>query len=329
MKYRKLGQTNIDISSIVMGCWAIGGGATWGEQDEKESIATIRTAAELGINLFDTAEAYNDGYSEEVLGRGLSGLRQDVLVATKVWVDNLEPDKVVRACEGSLKRLNTDYIDLYQIHWPNPDVPVEDTLGAMEKLKESGKIRYMGVSNFGVEDLGAAVDCTNVVTNQMAYSLLFRAIEFDIQPACLQSNVGILAYSPLAQGVLTGKFKTLAEVGDERARIRLYSKNRPETVHDEPGCEKEVEDAVNSIRAICDDMGESMTRVALAWVLKQPGVSGVLAGARTPDQIKKNVETLDLELSEDIVERLNTATETVKTIIGANADPWRTASRIR
>lgn len=329
MKYRGFGSTDIDISAIVMGCWAIGGGYTWGQQDEKDSIDTIRAAIDTGVNMFDTAEFYSDGYSEEVLGKGLSGRRDKVLVATKVWFENLTADKLIEACEGSLKRLRTDYIDLYQIHWPNRDVSLEETLGTMEKLKQDGKIRYVGVSNFGVRDLTEALGCTEVVTDQLVYSLLFRAIEYEILEKCREAQVGVLAYSPLAQGLLTGKFKGADEVDDERARIRLYSKNRPGTVHDGEGCEKEVFEALNKINSICDDIGEPMANVALAWILQQPGITAVLAGARKPDQIINNARAVDLELTDAVLSSLSDATEEVKKKLGPNADPWRTASRIR
>lgn len=329
MQYNKLGTTDMDVSAIVMGCWGIGGGYTWGEQDEKESIQTITTAVDLGINLFDTAEFYSDGYSEEVVGKGLRGLREKVMIATKVWVDNLTKDKVIAACEASLKRLQTDYIDLYQIHWPNRDVPVEETLEAMENLKRDGKIRSIGVSNFGVKDLDQALAAGNVVTNQMAYSLLFRALEFEILQKCIASDVAVLAYSPLAQGLLTGKFNSPKDVDDERARQRFYSKHRSGTVHDEDGYEEAVFEAVAKIQTICDDIGAPMTQVALAWVLRQPGIQAVLAGARHPDQIIMNAKAVELRLSVDVLERLNAATETLKVQMGPNADPWRTASRIQ
>ena len=329
MKYRKFGSTDIDISTIVMGCWAIGGGYTWGEQDERDSIDTIRAAIDAGINMFDTAEFYADGYSEEVLGKGLAGQRDKVLVATKVWPDNLTADKLVQACERSLKRIKTDYIDLYQIHWANWDVPLEETLSAMEKLKQDGKIRFVGVSNFGVRDLTEALGCTEVVTDQLIYSLLFRAIEYEILAKCREAEVGVLAYSPLAQGLLTGKFKGPDEVDDERARVRLFSKNRAGTVHDGEGCEKEAFEALDNIHAICADLGEPMANVALAWVLQQPGVTAVLAGARRPDQIFDNVRAVDLELTDGVLKNLGDATAEVKRKLGPNADPWRTASRIR
>jgi len=329
MKYRKFGSTDIDISRIVMGCWAIGGGYTWGEQDEKDSIDTIRAAVDAGVNMFDTAEFYSGGYSEEVLGKGLAGLRDKVLIATKAWFENLTAVKLIQACEGSLKRLKTDYIDLYQIHWPNWNVPLEETFSAMEKLKQNGKIRFAGVSNFGVRDLTEALGCAEVVTDQLAYSLLFRAIEYEILEKCRQTQVGVLAYSPLAQGLLTGKFKGPDEVDDERARVRWYSKNRPGTVHDSEGCEKETFEAVSRIEAICAPIGEPMANVALAWVLQQPGITAVLAGARKPEQIISNARAADLQLTDEVINDLSNATEAVKKNIGPNADPWRTASRIR
>ena len=329
MKYRKFGSTGIDISTIVMVCWAIGGGYTWGEQDESDSIDTIRAAIDAGINMLDTAEFYNDGVSEEVLGKGLAGQRDKVLVATKVGPENLTADKLIQACEGSLKRLGTDYIDLYQIHWPNWDVPLEETLGGLEKLKQAGKIRFIGVSNFGVRDLTEALGCAEVVSDQLAYSLLFRAIEYEILEKCKNSQVGVLAYSPLAQGLLTGKFKGPDEVDDERARVRWFSKNRSETVHDSEGCEKETFEAVAKVQAISADIGEPMANVALAWILQQPGVTAVLAGARKPDQIIDNARAVDLELSQEELNSLSDTTEEVKKLIGPNADPLLTASRIR
>ncbi len=329
MKYKKFGSTGIDISTIVMGCWAIGGGYTWGEQDEKDSIDTIRAAIDAGINMFDTAEFYADGYSEEVLGKGLAAQRGEVFVASKVWPDKLSADKLVQACERSLKRLDTDYIDLYQIHWPNWDVLLEETLGAMETLKQEGKIRFIGVSNFGVRDLTEALGCADVVSDQLLYSLLFRAIEYEILAKCQEAQVGVLAYSPLAQGLLTGKFKGPDDVDDERARVRLFSKKRPGTVHDSEGCEKEAFEAVDKIRDICADIGEPMANVALAWVLQQPGVTAVVAGARRPDQIVDNIRAVDLKLTDEVINRLNDATAEVKKKLGPNADPWRTASRVR
>jgi aryl-alcohol dehydrogenase-like predicted oxidoreductase len=329
MKYRKLGSTDLEISAVAMGCWAIGGGYNWGEQNEADSIDTIRAAIDAGINMFDTAEAYNGGISEEILGKGLAGRRDKVLIASKVLPENLVPGKLIEACERSLKRLRTDYIDLYQIHWPNWDVPLDESYGALEKLQQDGKIRFIGVSNFGVRDLADALGRGEVVSNQIAYSLLFRAVEHEILEQCRQARVGVLAYSPLAQGLLTGKFKGPDDLAADRARIRWFSKNRTETVHDSEGCEKQAFETVEAIKAICADLGQPMANVALAWVLRQPGITAVLAGARKPDQIINNARAADLELTDGVLKMLGDATETVKQKIGPNADPWRTASRIR
>ena len=329
MKYKKFGSTDIDISTIVLGCWAIGGGYNWGDQDEKDSIETIRAAIDAGINMFDTAPAYNEGIAEEVLGKGLAEQRDKVIIASKVWPDSLEADKLIQSCEKSLKRLGTDYIDYYQIHWANWDVPLEESYSALDKLKQDGKIRFIGVSNFGVRDIGDALDCGEVIGNQVAYSLLFRAIEYGILEKCRAAQVSVLAYSPLAQGLLTGKFKGPEDLAVDRARVRWFSKDRAETVHDSEGCEKEAFAAVEKIREISADIGEPMANVALAWLLQQPGVTAVIAGARRPDQIIGNARAANLQLPVEILSSLNSATEEVKKKIGPNADPWRTASRIR
>ena len=258
MEYKQLNNTSIKISEIVLGCWALGGGYTWGEQDDQASIGTIHAALDLGINTFDTAEFYGGGRSEELLGRGLAASRNKAVVITKLWLENMTREKTIVSCEQSLKRLKTDYIDLYFIHWPNPDVPLEETLGAMEKLKGDGKVRALGVCNFGPRDLNKVLSISDIATDQLAYSLLFRAIESEILNECIQSNVGVLAYSNLAQGLLTGKFTSLKDVDDERARIRFYSKDRPGTVHEESGYESQVFESIGEIRIICDELGEDM-----------------------------------------------------------------------
>ena len=195
MQYRKLGRTDITVSGIALGCYQFERGAVWGEPDEKESIATIRSALDLGITFFDTAEAYGDGYSEELLGQAVAGQREKVVIASKVSPHNLAPDALKNACENSLKRLRTDYIDLYQIHWPNREVPLEDTVGALEELKQAGHIRAMGVSNFGIEDLSDFLKLAHPESNQLPYNLIWRAIEHELVPACLEHEVGVLTYS--------------------------------------------------------------------------------------------------------------------------------------
>jgi len=329
MEYRKLGETEIKVSTVAMGCWAIAGDWVWGEQDEKDSIATIRTALDLGVNLFDTAEGYGDGYSEIVLGKALAGRRQEAVIATKVSSNHLSGEEVQKACHRSLQRLNTDYIDLYQVHWPNWDIPIAETWKAMEKLRQEGKVREIGVCNFGTQDLSNLLSVGRCATNQLPYSLLWRAIEHSLQQQCLDNDIGILCYSPLAQGLLTGKFASADDVPEGRARTRHFSKERPLTRHGEDGHEAETFATIDRIRRICAKIDVPMAEVALAWLLHQPGVTTVLAGARHPGQIEQNVRAAALDLPPEIVRELTEATEALRLKLGTNLDQYQSDSRFR
>jgi aryl-alcohol dehydrogenase-like predicted oxidoreductase len=329
MEYRKLGRTDITVSVVAMGCWVLAGDATWGRQDEVDSIATVRAGLDAGVNFFDTAEGYGGGDSESVLGRALAGRRQEAVIATKVSRSNLSAHEVRQACEGSLERLQTDYIDLYQVHWPSRTVPLEETMGALERLREQGKVRAIGVCNFGVGDLADLLAVKRVETNQLPYSLLWRAIEYEIKPICVDEDMGILCYSPLAQGLLTGKFSSPDEVPEGRARTRHFSSNRPQARHGEAGRETETFAAVEEIRRIGSEIGEPMAKVALAWLSHQPGVTSAIAGARTPEQIRKNAQAGDLALSPDVVKGLSEVTDELKHRLGPNPDPWQSVSRFR
>lgn len=329
MRYCRLGQTDISVSVVAMGCWALAGDQTWGPQVEADSKATIRAALDTGVNFFDTAEGYGDGASEIVLGRALAGRRHEAVIATKVSRAHLSSDEVQQACEGSLRRLQTDYIDLYQIHWPSRTVPLDETMEALEKLREQGKVRAIGVCNFGLQDLSHLLTVGWAETNQLPYSLLWRAIEYEIRQKCVDEGIGILCYSPLAQGLLTGKFSSPDEVPEGRARTRYFSKDRPQTRHGEAGCEAEVFTAIEQIRRICDGIGRPMAAVALAWLLHQPGVTSVIAGARRPDQIRQTAQAADPELSPETLAALAEATEGVKRKMGPNPDLWQSESRLR
>jgi aryl-alcohol dehydrogenase-like predicted oxidoreductase len=329
MNYMELKNSEIRISEMILGCWALGGGYTWGDQEEADSIATVHAALDLGITTFDTAEFYGGGRSEEVLGKALQDRRNSAVIATKVWVENMTREGIVTACEGSLKRLRTDHIDMYLIHWPNRDVELQETLEAMLSLERSGKVRSIGVCNFGVGDLADAFTVTRPAVDQLPYSLLFRAVEFEVLEDCRKREVPVLAYSALAQGLLTGKFTSADDVDDERARIRFYSKDRPGTVHDEPGYEQLIFQALPRIRSICEAAGVSMAHAAILWLLQRPAVQAVLVGARTPDQIRKNAEVFNFVLPEPIVQELAEVTDPLKTAMGTNPDMWRTASRFR
>ncbi len=329
MQYHKLGNTDIDVSAIALGCWPFAGGKVWGDQSEEDSVATVHAALDAGINFFDTAEGYEAGHSERVLGKGLTGRRQDAVIATKVSPSHLAAGDVIAACEQSLHNLQTDTIDLYQIHWPNWNVPLEETVGALETLQRQGKIRAIGVCNFGVQDLSAILELTDVVTDQMPFSLLWRVIERDVQPLCIARNVGIICYSPLAQGLLTGRYASADDVPEGLARTRHYADSRPQSSHGEAGGEVEVFAALADIRQIADSLGQPMAAVALAWIKQQAGVTSFLVGARKPEEVAWNLPALELELSADVVAELNRVTELVKRALGGNPDMWMSPSRMR
>ena len=208
MNYNYLGKTNIKVSEFALGCWPFAGGSVWGTQDKSDSISTVHAALDNGINFFDTAEGYNDDYhSESILGEALVNRRNRSVIATKISPPNLLPQKIEEACNNSLKRLSTDYIDLYQIHWPNHDLNMEDSINELNKLVDKGKIRSLGVCNFGVDDLNEILNLGVFSTDQLPYNLLWRPIEEEILPECKKNNIGIICYSPLAQGLLTGRYR--------------------------------------------------------------------------------------------------------------------------
>ncbi len=328
MKYKKLGRTDIEVSTVCMGCWAIVGDSVWGHQDQQEAIDAIHAALDVGINFFDTAEAYGSGRSEKIIAKALGDRIRDVVIATKVSPDNLDPSALREHCEASLLRLNADTIDLYQIHWPSADRPVAETLGVMEDLKAEGRIRAIGVSNFGSSYLTDLVDAGRVETNQLPYSLLWRPIEHEIQPLCIENDIGVLCYSPLHQGLLTGKFASADDVPEGRARSRLFSKDRPQSRHYEPGCEEATFAAIDRIREICEAIDLPMAAVSLAWLLTRDAVTSVIAGIRNPKQALENARAAEIDLDPSVIEQLSQATEEVKAYVGTNADMWQTDTRM-
>ena len=325
----KLPHADFEISRMIFGCWAIVGGFNWGHQEERDSLAAIKAAYDLGITCFDTAEAYGNGASENLLAKALKGERSQLIIASKVGPQDFAPENVVKACERGLKNLQTDYIDLYQLHWPNPEIPLEDTLEALDRLKESGKIRGYGVSNFGVKSLEECKSLGfSVSSNQMAYNLLFRAIEYSILPQCLADEIPVLCYSPIMQGLLTGKFTSPETVPDDRARTRHFSKERSHSRHQDDGCEKLTFKTIAAIQEVANELNVSMGSLSLAWLLAQDGVGGVIAGGRNPAQVRKNMEALQVNLSPEVIQQLNEITQPLKDALGDNADLWQTASRV-
>lgn len=329
MRYRILGSSDLNVSVISFGAWQIGDPQYWGSEGQDDPKEVIDAAVEAGINLFDTAEWYGNGESEQVLGRVIKPHREKVYIASKVSPEHCAPKELRMACENSLKRLGTDYIDLYQVHWPFRHVPFEEAHAEMERLKQEGKIRFVGVSNFGKNDLTEWMKSGTCVSNQLGYNLLFRAIEVEILPECIRKKVGVLAYMPLMQGLLTGKWNSAEEIPEKRRRTRHFSKTRSGVMHSEEGCEELTFHTIRKIASLAQNIGVPPTLVALAWLIRQPGVSSVIVGARRVAQLLQNISAADLDLSEDVLTQLNNITQPLKDYFGNNADMWRTGADAR
>lgn len=329
MQYRKLGGTGPEVSAVAFGGWGIADASNWGAQDPEAARRTIRAAADAGITLFDTADSYGDGASEQLIGEALADVRDRVVLATKAGRQHTTAPQIMRACDRSLANLKTDRIDLYQVHWPVPVSQAADVFGALEELRKKGKILHIGVSNHGLRDLTAAESrVPGLVSNQMAYSLLFRAVEFEILPRCRKDRVPLLCYSPLVHGLLSGRYASADAVPEARARSRLFSSARPLARHGEAGAEAEVFRILPILQGIARDVGESLAALSIAWLLSRNGVASVLAGARTPFQAKQNARAGNLVLSESVLQRLTRETEALKARLGPNPDLWETPSRI-
>ena len=316
-------------SKMWLGCWSFGGGEVWGNQSLEDSQEVVRTALANGVVIFDTAELYNEGRSEECLGNCLRGIRNKAIVATKAGPGNLSKSTLPRACERSLKRLRTDHLDLYQIHWPDRSIPLAETFGALERLRAEGKILQYGVCNFGVQDISAIGEIYKPLTNQVAYNLLFRAVEFGITNSCEASGLTLIAYSPLAQGLLTGKYRNADEVPQSLSRTRLFSCERKEAIHEEDGAEFEIFSALREIQALAETVGLSMEALAMQWLLQKMKVGGVVVGARNSRQIMLNLQAARASVDGGVLESLTSITDPIKGKLGANADMWRTKSRIQ
>jgi len=333
MKMRKCGRSEIEVSTLGIGCWSFGGGEDdyWGYQDQKQVEAVVRSALDHGINFFDTAEAYNDGRSEQSLGQALKGRRDQAVVATKVSPANTEPRTLREHCEASLRRLDTDHIDVYYVHWPIADQSVEDAFGTLIDLKSEGKIRSISVSNHGVMQLREALATgAQIDLNQITYNLLSRAIEVVILPLCIEENIGVVSYMPLMQGLLTGKYKTVDDVPPLRRRTRHF-RSRGEARHGQPGAEAETFAAVDRVGRLSAEMGIPMTHLSLAWVMAKPGITSVLVGARNRTQIEENAAAAEVNMTAQLIQRLDDAGQAVLEALGADADYWESSedSRIR
>ncbi|MGA2974615.1 MAG: aldo/keto reductase [Spirochaetia bacterium] len=311
MTIRPLGKSGLALTSIGLGTWAIGGSGwkfAWGAQDDRDSIATIHRALDLGINWIDTAAVYGIGHSEEMVGEALAGRRNRALIATKFGrVGNpdgsiegrLKADSVRRELEASLRRLRTDYIDLYQMHWPDPEPDIEEGWGEIAKAVKAGKVRYAGVSNFNVSQLERARKIHPVASLQPPYSMLRRDVEKELLPYCAANGIGVICYSPMQMGLLTGAFTRQRVAGlpqdDQRTRNPFFA---------EPALTRTL-DFVEKLRPIAKRNGRSVGELAIAWVLRRPEVTAAIVGGRRPAQVEELVAAADWKLSRDEIAEID------------------------
>ena len=308
---KQFGSTDMQITPVGFGAWALGGGDwvyAWGPQDDKESVAAIHHALDRGINWIDTAAGYGLGHSEEVVGQTLAGMSERPFVFTKcsmVWNEkgeftfNLSRASVRRECENSLRRLKMDYVDLYQIHWPNPDPDIEEGWSTLAELQKEGKVRWIGVSNFSVEQMKRAQSIAPINSLQPPYSLIRPEVEKEILPFCQENNIGVIVYSPMYSGLLTGKMTP------ERIKNMPPDDWRQHDAEFQmPKLEKNLK-LVDALSEIGKQHGVEPGVVAIAWTLRHTAVTAAIVGMRRPSQVDGILPALQFRLTADEIKWLN------------------------
>jgi aryl-alcohol dehydrogenase-like predicted oxidoreductase len=308
MEYRQLGKSDLNVSAIGYGAWGIGGEPFWSTEGEENSIRSIKKAIDLGINFYDTAPVYGFGYSEELLGKALQSKRKDVIIATKcgmVWKkEELKAirkratrESILEEIELSLKRLRTDYIDLYQVHWPDENTPIEETMATLLDIQNTGKIRYIGVSNFSVDQMEECLKYGQIVSLQPMYSMLERDIEKDRLPFCIDNNIGIICYSPLASGVLTGKYDENTRFEDWRGQGIIGNFTGDVYV-------SHIK-KVKELTKIAQKHGKTLAQLAINWLLHQKGITTAIVGVKNPDQVEQNIGAVGWEIPENDLKEIS------------------------
>lgn len=325
MEYRKLGNSELEISAITFGAWAAGGWM-WGSTDRKEATEAIMASYDVGVTSIDTAPIYGQGTSEEIVGEAIKAIPRDkVQILTKFGMrwdlvkgdfamhskDNhgnsidiykyAGKESIIYECEQSLKRLGTDYIDLYQIHWPDSTTPIDETFEAVSRLIEQGKVRHAGVCNYNSQQMAEAENTLQLVSNQIPFSMVNRGIEEETVPYCIEHNKSILAYSPLQRGLLTGKIHSgyQFQEGDHRAGLSQF---QPEFV-------EKTNALLDAIKPIASHHNATLGQLVLRWTIDRPGITVALAGARNADQAIQNAEAINIRLSQEEMATINELVE--------------------
>jgi len=322
MEYRKIGNSDLELSVITFGAWAAGGWM-WGSTDRNDAINAIKAGYDLGVTSIDTAPIYGQGDSEEIVGDAIKGISRDKLqLVTKFGMrwdlakgdfgfksknnDGKEIDiykyagkeSVIYECEQSLKRLGTDYIDLYQIHWPDVTTPISETFEAVSRLIEQGKVRYAGVCNYDVAQLKEADQTLEIISNQIPFSMVNRGVEEETVPYCIEKNKSILAYSPMERGLLTGKMTAdyKFEEGDHRQGNKFFS---PESI-------EKTNAFLAKIKPLADEKNATLSQLVLRWTVERPGITVALVGARNEKQAVQNAEAINVKLNAEEIHFINT-----------------------
>lgn len=318
MQKRRIGTTELEASVIGFGCWVISGSSFWTGTDDESSIRAIQAAFDMGINFFDVAPVYGFGHAEELLGRALKGKRDKVIIASKcglVWDDQkritnlLSKQSILREIDDSLRRLGTDYIDIYQMHWPDYETPIEETMDALNQIKEAGKIRYIGASNFPIRLLNEARKYGQIVSHQCLYNMIDRNADFyhniplyykteeEIIPDCKEHNMAFIPYSPLCQGLLSGTFKPGKNFDEKDVR----------NANPELKGEKLAENLklVEELKKVAERIGRPLSQIALNWLIKNETVTTIIAGATKIAHIKDNVDSAGWELDDETYNEIN------------------------
>ncbi len=309
MQVRKLGYTDLELTTVGLGTWAMGGPWLygWGPQDDDEAIGAVLTALEKGINWIDTAPIYGLGHSEELVGKALEQTSQKPLIATKcglLWSEQnqripcLEAKSIREECHTSLKKLGVDVIDLYQMHWPQPDEDIEKGWEEMAKLAEEGKVRYIGVSNYDVEQIKRIQKIAPVASLQPPYSMLHREVEDELLSYCAENNIGVVAYSPMQRGLLTGKFSP-----ERLEALSLDDHRRKSPDFLEPQFTPTLQ-FVGELRPIAERNGRTLAQLAICWVLRRPEVTAAIVGARRPEQIAETFDASNWDLSREDIDEI-------------------------
>lgn len=348
MRKNRLGKSDLIVSVLGMGCWSYGGGSYWGEQSQKDVNEVVAMALDSGVNYFDTAEVYNDGASESALGEALKGRRHEAIIGTKVSTSNTKPQTLRAHCEASLKRLGTDYIDLYMLHWPiNPksiehfssdaaliaDPPsVAETFETLMNLQREGKIRYIGISNHGVEQMKEVMKTgVTLAVNELPYNLISRAIEGELMEFCGQNQISILGYMALQQGILTGAYEKVSDLSEAQLHSRHFHFSRGGAMsrHGSEGAEAEIEVLLAGMKAMAADLKISVPALAIAWTVRDKIVASTLVGSRNVKELKMNIDAVDIVLPQEVVSELNRLSQPILDRLGHSPDYYESVANSR